>query len=48
MRYYDESVSAALAAAGSSREGLSNGEAQIRLGRNGKNKLAREKKDSIL
>ncbi len=48
QRFYDESKEAALLAVDSSPQGLTQAEAQARLERNGKNQLAREKKDSLL
>ena len=48
QRFYDESKEAALLAVDSSPQGLTQAEAQARLERNGKNQLARGKKDSLL
>ena len=48
QRFYDESMEAALQAVSSGRQGLTQAEARSRLEKNGKNKLAQPKKDSLL
>lgn len=48
MRYYDSSETESLSALHAHRQGLSQAEAQARLERNGKNRLAQPKKDSLL
>lgn len=48
MRYYDEPVSAVLDHVASRKEGLSAEEAAQRLKKHGKNKLAQQKKDSLI
>ena len=48
MKHYLESVDAVFSAVESSEAGLSSSEAQARLEKNGKNKLAEAKKDSTL
>ncbi len=48
MKHYLEETNAVLAEVGTSAEGLSEGEAAARLERNGKNKLAEGKKESLI
>ena len=48
MKHYLEDTSAVFAEVNSSAEGLTTAEAEARLAKNGKNKLAEGKKDSIL
>lgn len=48
MRYYDEPVSEVLDHVASRMEGLSAEEAEQRLAKHGKNKLAQQKKDSLI
>ena len=48
MRYYDEPVTEVLEHVASQKEGLSAEEAAQRLAKHGKNKLAQQKKDSLI
>ena len=48
MRYYDEPVTEVLEHVASQKEGLSTEEAAQRLAKHGKNKLAQQKKDSLI
>ena len=48
MKHDCQEAAEVLAQVQSSKDGLTSAEAQIRLERNGKNKLAEPKKDSIL
>ena len=48
MNFYNQSQEEVLSALNSQRDGLSSGEAQERLEKNGKNKLAEGKKESML